>query len=332
MLQPFRTELSARPAPFSISHQSPALLLGSCFADVIGHKLEQARFPVLANPFGTLYNPLSINKLFDETYLFDSHGFVQQDDLWLHEGLHSEVWGLSRKALEAEITRRHQELQAFLPQTQALYLTWGTAWVYERIATRRIVGNCHKQPGHLFGKKLLSLPEIVSATQATLNRLWRLYPHLQVVLTLSPVRHLRDGFEENAVSKATLRLAIHQLLAQNAERLSYFPAWEWVMDDLRDYRFYAADRLHLSPDGEEYLWQQFQQTYFSAETQKLHAWWDKMRQSLEHRPQHPGSAQHLAFLEASLEALRQMEARLPLGEPLQKLQAEREYYKRTSQR
>ncbi|HEY5822807.1 MAG TPA: GSCFA domain-containing protein [Cyclobacteriaceae bacterium] len=305
----FRTEFSTRLHKNSISHSAQILTIGSCFADSIGNRLAGNKFHALTNPFGTTYNPLSIHKLLQmachnqvpspETYLIN-------EDIHSNYDFHSSLSALSRQELEKKLKEMIGGVHHFLSQCDFLFITYGTSWVYERKDTQETVANCHKQPSSLFTKSLLNQKAIEDSFKEMYADLKKLNPNIQIILTLSPVRHLKDTIELNSVSKSILRTACYTI-SESSEDVNYFPAYEIMMDDLRDYRFYTADMIHPSAEAEEYIWNKFSESHFSPETRNLLKEWQTVKKMIEHRPFHPSSASHQKFvkdLRAKLEALQ----------------------------
>lgn len=304
----FRTELHLPPQAPPLSLQSRVLTLGSCFAEVIGQKMQQYKVDSLVNPFGTIYNPLSLFKLL-EAALDPEQEFrgelVERDGLWYAYDLHSAYAAPSRPALLARVREGLQQTHDFLRQADLVILTFGTAVGYIHRESGQLVANCHKIPQRAFHKTLLSLPDMEAAFSGLQARLLQLNPALRLLLTLSPVRHLKETLEGNSVSKALLRVLCHQL-QQQYPGVQYFPAYELLLDDLRDYRFYKADLIHPTEVAETYIWEKFRAAYFNGPFQLFSSEWDKIRQALAHRPFQPGSAAHRQFLHHTLLKLQQL--------------------------
>jgi hypothetical protein len=297
----FRTALACEPITPSFALKSPVLTVGSCFADTIGQRLLAHKFEGLSNPFGVIFNPLSVHKLLSQAIapqpeLWSAPRFVQQDGLWLHYDWHSEHYAANKDTLIQQLQQTLHTVAEVLQKAQWIVYTFGTAWVYRLRTDHTLVANCHKSPAANFEKQLLSVAEIV-ADFAKLHTLVAQHnPRLHWLLTVSPVRHLKDTLPLNSVSKSVLRLACHEL-SQNLAQVHYFPAYELLLDDLRDYRFYAQDMLHPSEQAQEYIWQQFAQAAFNPETQAAVRQWSKIRQALQHRPLCPESVAHQQFLQ-----------------------------------
>ncbi|MDR2883250.1 MAG: GSCFA domain-containing protein [Alistipes sp.] len=267
----FRTEIEIAPFGRTIDHTRRGLSVGSCFAASIADRLRRAKFPVTSNPTGVLYNPFSIADLLEA-----------RADLLNDESM-------SRPIEEADY----------------LLITFGTAWVYEE--NGRVVANCEKRPAHLFTRRRLSVDEIVARFDTLLQGPLH---NKQTIFTLSPVRHLKDGFEENSLSKATLRLAIAELTRRHANA-QYFPAFEILTDDLRDYRFCGPDLTHPSTEAVEYIWEKFTQAAFTPETQRLLPEIERIVRATEHRPFGPDTEEHAAFRHTMLTRTRDLAARCP---------------------
>lgn len=294
----FRTEVEIIPAKNKISYTNQLITLGSCFSDNIGQRLSNAFFPVDVNPFGVLFNPVSIkngleiliiNKIFTEKEIF------KQGSLWSsfsHSTLFSSV---DKSECLNNINHRIEAASSGLRRADFLLITFGTAWVYELITSGEVVSNCHKLPAKNFVRKRLTVDEIVTAYSDVLMKLHQLNPHLQVIFTVSPIRHWKDGAHENNLSKSILLMAIEQINKQ-FDFAVYFPAYEIQMDELRDYRFYAPDMLHPSETAIDYIWEKFSLTYFSAETQQIKTELEQWRAMLNHRPIHQSSQEYNLFL------------------------------------
>jgi hypothetical protein len=310
----FRTQLSSKPTPIQITHAQKLLLLGSCFTEHIGTQLQENKFDALTNPFGIVYNPLSMaqclervaagNQSFSEGDLFENAGLWHS---WAHHGRFSHP--NKNRALEG-INQAYHEAVEHLKKTDFLLLTFGTAEVFELNEKGRVVANNHKMPAAHFTARRLSVSEIVEKMRTVLHAIKTTNEQLQVILTVSPVRHLRNGMVENQRSKATLILACEEICKQ-LDFVQYFPAYELVLDDLRDYRFYAADMLHPSEVAVEYVWQFFSDTFFADNTQRLNERIGKIRSAAQHRPFHPDTEQHRAFVRAQLEAIKQLKQEMP---------------------
>ena len=283
----FRTTIHPREGDNFMRHSDKMMLMGSCFSDNIGARLKDAMVDVVVNPFGTIFNPLSIassvHKLIDCEVVAGMDLFLA-NGVWNCYDFHSRFSMVNKDAalerMNDSITVAHNHLR----QCKTLVLTLGTAVVYRRRDTGEVVNNCHKVPQHEFTRRLASVEECTEALNAVMARLHEFNPELRVLFTVSPIRHIADGLEMNSLSKAVLRVAVNNVVRANKEWSGYFPAYEIVIDDLRDYRFYTADMVHPSDVAIEYIWQTFQATYFDDRSTQAIARCERVSKRLKHRP------------------------------------------------
>ena len=312
MTETFRTGITVPASSFRISHHSPVLCTGSCFTGNIGGKLETYRFPVLINPAGIQYNPASIARTLRRTaegtpYREEELSFA--NGLWFSYDHHSSFSSPDKQTCLENINYRLDTASGFLRRAQFLCITFGTAYAYSLRETGLTVSNCHKQPAELFDRRFLGPEEIVELLLHLHAELSLCNPGLRYIFTVSPVRHLKDGFPENQRSKASLLLAVHELCCRlNAE---YFPSYEIVLDDLRDYRFFNEDMVHPNSTAADYIWGHFMQAYMDEETRTICRELDPVLQSLAHRPFNPGSEAHRRFLAALDEKIDVLEEKYP---------------------
>lgn len=293
----FRTELKAVPSSFSISHGQQLLLAGSCFSENMGNKLAQYCFQALVNPFGTLFNPVSLfsnfaraaagEPLADGAVIKSGDGFASL----LH---HSSFYNNDPGVLLQEIQAADQDVRETLGKTDVVIFTLGTAWVYRHRESGISAANCHRIPLSAFEKELLTVNEILSSFGNLHEKLVKTRPAVKIVVTVSPVRHIRDGLVENNLSKAVLLLAVHEICRQFSH-CTYYPAYELLLDDLRDYRFYASDLIHPSESAVEYIWEHFSDTFFQGESREIIKKIEEIRQAENHRPRHTDSPAYHAF-------------------------------------
>lgn len=322
----FRTEISLPASAYPITHATNTVLTGSCFAQNIGQFLHDYKFKVVVNPSGIVYNPLSVAQTLQ--LLSDNARFTQNDlffynELWLSFAHHGSFSHPNAKQCLHRINSALEQGSAALLQAQYLIITLGTAFVYRLKSNGLVAANCHKLPDTYFTRVRLSVPDVVAALKPILGRLLETNPQLRVVLTVSPVRHWKDGAVNNQLSKATLLVAAHELAQQFRGRVDYFPAYELVMDDLRDYRFYQPDMLHPTPTAVEYIWQKFSDVYFTAETRALMRTVEKITKACRHTPFNPHTHAARQFAQqqtAAIEQLLQQHAGLNFDEELQYLQ------------
>ena len=283
-----------------ISYATKQMIIGSCFAENIGKRLVACKFRTMLNPFGILYNPLSIaealrrivdGRLFSE----ESPELVFHGERWHSMLHHGDFSRRDKKDVVSAVNSSLESARSFLAGLDLLTLTFGTAYVYRRKSDNMVVGNCHKIPGCEFTRSLLTVDEIVTATAQAFEQVRTLSPDVKLLLTVSPIRHIRDGAHGNQVSKAVLLLAVEELKKHFPGSVFYFPAYEIVLDELRDYRFYAEDMLHPSDATIGYVWDCFKASYFSDATDGLTAQVEEIMRGLSHRPFDPESQSHKDF-------------------------------------
>ncbi len=310
----FRTALLPQKADFDASYQTPTLAIGSCFAENIGARLSDLRFNVSINPFGILYNPISIANCIN--YLMTNTAFTEKD-IFEHQGLwHSwQHHGKFSNSKKAEILRgvndSLSEARQFFTKANRLIVTLGTAHVFVENQSNTVVANCHKMPAAHFHRKTLSVEDIVASLSRVFNKIAAQKPDFQIIITVSPIRHIRGGLIENQRSKAILLLATHALCEQFSN-VHYFPAYEIMMDDLRDYRFYEADMIHPTRQAIDYIWQVFSDTYFTNETKKIMDDVHKVNLMRQHRPLHPDTEGYQQFVNSLKKKEVELVAKYPI--------------------
>lgn len=310
----FRTVVPPVTLGIDLNHQHSSLCLGSCFAEHIGARLAACKFPTLLNPFGIVYNPVSISQSLER--LLEDKPFSEKD-LFEHQGIwhsyahHSRFSDPNRSLALEKMNASFIEARPFLLNADRLILTFGTAHVYIEKTTNKVVANCHKVPQQAFLRRRLSVDEVVTSLKEVLPALKKANPALEIIATVSPVRHLRDGLIENQRSKGTLMLGL-DALCQSFPFVHYFPAYELVMDDLRDYRFYDRDLAHPNDLAVDYVWKYFENTFFKEDTLALCNLIQRIHTSAMHRPFHPTSAAHQNFLKKELDRLSQIEVSYPM--------------------
>ena len=284
--------------PFKITHKDKILLLGSCFATNIGDKLSSTKFDIVTNPFGILYNPISIQKslmrllsekVYSEKDLFNTNGSYRSFD---HHSIFSDIEASScLKKINCSFDRGVKQLKA----CSLLIITFGTSFVYSLRKNGYIVSNCHKLPEDLFIRKRIDIVEIISQWTSLILSLKKKNPNIRILFTVSPIRHWKDGAHENQLSKATLLLAIDRL-SQTIDNVFYFPSYEIVMDELRDYRFYKDDMLHPSSVAIDYIWDRFKSSLIDISAQEAIESWIPIQKALDHKPFSPNSQAYKDFL------------------------------------
>ena len=266
-----RTTFNIEPSPHKITYDDRVMFIGSCFVSSIGEQMKRGKMDVMINPAGTVYNPVSVCNTLDS--ISTGREFVKGDlcfynDLWLSFFHYTDFSSEDPDKALDKINSRLKEASFFLGNAGFLFITFGTARIYRFKKTGLIVSNCHKIPSGQFSIELLSVKDIVDLWTTQLDRLSNQYPDLKVIFTISPVRHLKDGAHGNQVSKATLFLAVEQLLSHSSKP-QYFPAYELLMDDLRDYRFYDDDMIHPSGSAINYIWEAFTGCYLDNASLKI---------------------------------------------------------------
>lgn len=296
----FRTEIEPAPRSVRIGYDNRILTLGSCFAAHIAGRLAAAKFHVIENPSGILFNPLSIAAAI-RSYALPAPVFREElefdGEMWYHFGFHGDFSAPTADEALRRMNAARQAGAAALRTADRVILTLGTAWVYEREG--QIVANCHRRPAAEFTRRRLDVEEIVETIAALLEGP---LAGKQILLTVSPVRHLGDGLEGNAVSKAALRLAAEEL-KQQFRCVDYFPAYEILTDDLRDYRFYADDLVHPAPQAIAYVWEKFVQTALDDRARQLLPEVEAIVAAAAHRPRNPHGEAHRAFCRRQLERI-----------------------------
>ncbi|GHB78352.1 GSCFA domain-containing protein [Persicitalea jodogahamensis] len=313
------TEVSVLPLDWQISHQTEVFTIGSCFAEVLGNQLIDNKFPVLSNPFGTIFNPYSIAKVLtmalDGKYPNEELYTQNSDGIWRHYDFHSSFLGNSQEELADKLLDTLAKVREFLQSTEVLVVTFGTAYVYRYRSNLSLVANCHKTPQSAFVKELLGYEQLQN-TWGDLIR--RLRTSRKVILTVSPVRHTRDTLSLNQVSKAVLRLLCHRL-SEQYKNVSYFPSYEIMMDELRDYRFYKEDLIHPSALAEKLIFQKFSDAYISEESRGTMESWQAVQKMIAHRPFQNQTSSYQTHLQATLEKLNELAEQISVEEEIQNI-------------
>jgi hypothetical protein len=308
-----RTTFSIEPSARKITYNDPVMFIGSCFATSIGNQLELGRMPVMINPAGTVYNPVSVCNTIDmitSRKKYESGNLYKYGDTWISFDHYTDFSSASSEEILNKINSNSEEALKFLSGARFLFVTFGTARVFRWTESGKIVSNCHKIPAVRFTHELLSPDDITSLWNDQLDKLKSLFPDLKVVLTISPVRHWKDGAHGNQVSKSVLFLAVEKLL-EHPSKPAYFPAYELVMDDLRDYRFYDDDMLHVSDLAVDYIWEAFSCCYFDKATVNL---WKEVAgiiKAVSHRIQTDNKVQIRKFAESILSRINLITEKYP---------------------
>lgn len=317
-----KLHLDYKPAvsEHKISHADHLFLIGSCFSEHMSEKLRMSGFHVAENPYGILFNPLSISECLSQIISTEQREerLLERAGLYYSYDCHSSVYATSADELRLILKNIRETSLGHIKSSRYLIITLGSAHVYELKDHKTVVANCHKQPSAIFQKRLLKTEEIIEVYTDLVKALKALNPSIRVLFTVSPVKYLKDGVIENNVSKATLILAIHQLVSQG--HAAYFPSYELVNDDLRDYRFYKEDMAHPNEYAIQYVWEKFADTFFNAETRKLTSDVNKLNASLSHRLLFPESEEAKKFLkelETRRQALKELHPEINLSSKLQ---------------
>lgn len=308
----FKIDFDIEPLPSKINHEDALFFIGSCFAENIAAKLSENKFKIYSNPNGIVFNPISIFNtlgLLCDDKNYDENALLQSDDIWYSFHHHSVIKAQSKEELLSKIHAINKEAKQALMQAKQLVITMGSAWVYEHLSNHEIVANCHKLPQSQFQKRLLSVAEIVEAFNGIYPKIKKLNPSINILLTVSPVKYLRDGIIENNLSKSTLLLAADAICKTYS--LAYFPAFEIVNDELRDYRFYAEDMAHPNEMAIQNIWESFVSACVSEESKLLMLQLDEIRKAYHHRPFNDESAQHQKFKKLFLQKTQDLQNKHP---------------------
>ncbi|MCV9926590.1 GSCFA domain-containing protein [Flavobacterium sp. LS1R49] len=310
----FRTQIPISQSNNPIDYNSRVLSLGSCFAVNMAEKLDYFKFQNSCNPFGILFHPLAIEKLISFAVL---HKTFTKEDVFFHNerwhcfDSHSDLSNPNKEDLINNLNEIIERLYKQLTDSTHVIITYGTSWVYRNIESRELVANCHKVPQKQFTKELLSVDTITESIKRTIDLIASINPAAKFIFTISPVRHIKDGFVENQLSKSHLFTAIHATFDFRLSTLSYFPSYEIMMDELRDYRFYAEDMLHPNQIAIDYIWERFSENYISKDgittMQKI----SEIQKGLSHRSFNPDSEQHRIFLSKLDNKIKTIAEKLP---------------------
>ena len=297
----FSTKIPIAKSDAPIDYSSRIISLGSCFAENMGEKFDFYKFQNTTNPFGIIFNPVSIEKIIDRAVnlnYFTKEDLFFHNELWHCYDVHSDLSNENKEDFLSNLNQILKETNQQLTSASHIIITYGTSWVYKLKSSGIVVANCHKVPQNQFNKEILSVEEIEKSIQNTLDLIQKVNPNCNVIFTISPVRHLKDGFIENQRSKAHLITAIHNILKvpPSGAEGAYFPSFEIQMDELRDYRFYVQDMLHPNSIAIDYIWERFCESTIAEEANPIMQEVLDIQKSLAHRPFNPNSEKHLKFL------------------------------------
>jgi len=304
----FRLEFTPKNFATKLRHTDKLFLAGSCFTEQIGSKLAAHKFRIIDNPNGILFNPVSIAKSiisYIENKQYSEADLFYQNELWGSWEHHTRFSALTVADALSKINTSQTAANEFLKNADWLLLTLGSAFVYE-LENGQVVANCHKVATDKFTKRLLSPEEVISTLDTLIHRIKNFNSDLKVIFTISPVRHLRDGFVENNRSKATLIHAVHHMV-DKFDGLFYFPAYELIIDDLRDYRFFAEDMVHPNYAATNYVWEKFVAACIDEPSQQLMRDINIINAAMQHKPFNPDSEAHKSFLKTNLKKINQLQ-------------------------
>jgi hypothetical protein len=298
----FQLNFSIPKSSVEIQHGDKISLMGSCFSDAMHPHFLNAGFEVISNPFGTLFHPNSIAEVIessiDQSEIVNS---TQRGDLFFSWDSASNIFGYSEEELKSNVLSTRQNYRSYLESAKVLVITFGTAWGYALKSSGNIAANCHKMPDNLFKKQLMDVTAQFEKWTALIAKIKLINPELEIIFTVSPVRHRKDGLPENNRSKGRLIELVHLL---NEEKATYyFPSYEIVIDELRDYRFFKECRVHPTEEAVQYVWERFVETYFTNEAKELALKVRKLHRTFAHKILHPESAdskRHVAVSEKKL--------------------------------
>jgi hypothetical protein len=314
-----RTVVSINKATSLIQKNDKVLTIGSCFSEMIATNLGNNKWTVLSNPFGTIYDPISIARCLqlaiDDTSP-DESLFLQREDIHNHYFFHSDLAALSQERLLTQINSTTKRTRDFLKTSNWLIITLGSSIAYQHDSSQTIVANCHKMPNNHFTRVQLSEEEIVTTLRNVIDSIHNVNPRLNIIMTVSPVRHTRQGLSENMVSKSTLRLACETLQSVFIQ-VSYFPAYEIMLDELRDYQYYEADLIHPNNQAQDHIWTKFSESYMSQESLTFVQKWRKIQQLLHHRALLPESSAHQKFLKTTLQQLMEIASEVDVNKEIE---------------
>lgn len=310
----FRTEVDINKTPFSIGYNTPTLFIGSCFTENIGAIMRENKMPVIINPFGVVYNPYSICNSLQN--LIENKKYTESDiqfknGLWFSYDHHTRYSAENKNDCMQRINQTINEGHEILNKLQNLVVTFGTARLYRLISNGKVVANCHKVPAKEFDHQLMDVEEIVELWDNLISTLISKNQSLKIIFTVSPIRHWKDGAEGNQLSKSTLIVAVYKLIKKFPDNAFYFPSYEIMMDDLRDYRFYDDDMLHPSSKAIDYIWEKFQKSYIDKNSVEMIAKIQKVMQAVRHRPFNPKTAEHQKFIKQTLLAMEEIKLIFP---------------------
>lgn len=308
------TPVPVHPQDPKIDHHSKVFLMGSCFVENIGEKLDYYKFQNLRNPFGILYHPHALENFLLRTvkaYEYTDADVFYHNERWHCFAAHSVLSNASRENLINDLNEHSRQSQKFLKTATHIILTLGTSWVYRTKETEEAVANCHKLPQNNFTKEITPVEEIERSLISAISSIRKVNSDVPIIITISPVRHLKDGVVENQQSKAHLISALHKVLKEPKWKTAYFPAYEIMMDELRDYRFYSEDMLHPNATAIQLIWNKFTTAWCSENAMSTIGQIEQIQRGLSHRPFNESSDAHQEFLRNLENKIKSINSQFP---------------------
>lgn len=310
----FTTIVPIAKSKFPIDYQSKIVSFGSCFAENIASKFDYFKFQNFCNPFGILFHPIAIENLISRSVnfeLFEEKELFFNNERWHNFDVHSDLSNTDKESLLEEINDLLVTTNKQISEASHIIITYGTSWVYRNKPTNKLVANCHKIPQNQFDKELLSVSTIEKSIQNTINLIEKSNPNCTIIFTVSPVRHIKDGFVENQRSKANLIAALHSTFDNLHSTKSYFPSYEIMMDELRDYRFYAEDLLHPNQMAIDYIWERFVASSVADSDLATMNEIESIQRDLSHRPFNPSSESYQKFQTQLEDKINKIKSKFP---------------------
>jgi hypothetical protein len=312
----FRTIIPVSNSKTPLDYNAKIVSLGSCFAVNMANKFDYLRFENSCNPFGIIFNPFSIEKLINRVV---NQAFYTEEDVFFYNErwhcfeVHSELSNADKSTLLSNLNAIVLATKLILEQASHIIITYGTSWVYRNVESKKIVASCHKVPQNRFSKEILPIETIEKSIQNTIDLIQKINSNAKFIFTVSPVRHLKDGFIENQLSKAHLISAIHKVVQvlNSGAKGDYFPSYEIMMDELRDYRFYDADMIHPNEVAIDYIWERFSQSFITIESRPIMKVVEAIQKGLSHRPFNASSVSHQAFLHLLQQKIQKIQDKYP---------------------
>ena len=305
----FRTEFEIAEFNYKISTKSKLMFFGSCFTENIGEKIANLHLQNNINPFGILYNPASVSeniRLLIENKNFTEKDLNQNNNKWFSYNHHGKFSDEDKDKCLQNINTEINKASSSLKDANFLFITFGTSWVYKLKENNKIVANCHRIPAKEFNRERLTITEIVDDYKKLITKIKNINPNIKIVFTVSPIRHWKDGANGNQLSKSVLLLAIEEIIKQNTNCF-YFPSYEIIMDDLRDYRFYSSDMLHINDIAINYIWEKFTNTFFDNSTLEYAKKINKINSALNHRTENNKTEKYIEFINSNIAKTKTLE-------------------------